>query len=205
MSKVYNEFKAEKFLSRFVSVAKSQLVKDFKDLKLKPPLVLKIISDDALHKTEFNGVKVVKIQAEVEPTFKELVKTASRRRLKLDGILAQKYLEGEELIIGVKKDPVFNHVLMFGLGGVYAESLKDISIRKCPINFRDAQEMIDDLKAKNVIYGVRGKKLNINALKRTMVEVSKIPLKNKSIIELDINPFILNEFTGLVADARIIF
>ena len=205
MSRVYNEFKAEKFLSRFIPVVKSQLIKDFKDLKLKPPIVLKIISDDALHKTEFKGVKIVKSQSEVEPVFKELVRTANRRRLKLEGILAQKYLEGEELIIGVKKDSVFNYVLMFGLGGVYAEALKDISIRKCPINFRDAQEMIDDLKAKNVIYGARGKKFNINVLKHIMVKVSKIPLKNKSIIELDINPFILNESTGFVADARIIF
>ena len=154
---------------------------------------------------EFKGIKIVKTQTEVEPAFKELVKTANRRRLKLEGILAQKYLEGEELIIGVKKDPTFNHILMLGLGGIYAEALKDISIRKCPINFRDAQEMIDDLKAKNVIYGARGKQLNVNTLKRTIVEVSKIPLKNKSITELDINPFILNESTGFVTDARIIF
>ena len=75
MSRVYNEFKAEKFLSRFIPVVKSQLIKDFKDLKLKPPIVLKIISDDALHKTEFKGVKIVKSQSEIEPAFKELVRT----------------------------------------------------------------------------------------------------------------------------------
>ena len=134
-----------------------------------------------------------------------MLKIAARLKIKLEGILVQEFCDGELLIIGIKKDPIFGHVLLFGMGGVFTEIFDDISIRKCTIEINDAQEMIDELKAKKIFYGFRGKKLNTALLKKTLVKVSQIPIKHKNIQEMDINPFILNEKDGVVADARIVF
>jgi len=202
---VYTGFKAEKLLSKFVPVSKSQLVKKFEDIRIKPPLVLKIISFQAIHKSDIKGVRIVNSKEDVEPNFKDLLSIAKRKRLKIDGIMVQKFYEGEQLIIGIKKDPTFGHVILFGLGGIFTELLEDTSIRKCPINKHDAQEMIDELRSRKLFYGFRGKKLNTTLLKRTLIKVSEIPKKHKKIQELDINPFILNEKIGIVVDARIVF
>ncbi len=202
---VYNEYKADKFLSAFAPVAKSQLVKSREEIKISFPLFLKIVSNDALHKTDIDGVQLVQNKEALKEKFDYLLSIVKRKKIKLDGILAQEKIEGQQLIIGIKKDPVFNHVLLLGLGGVFAEIYNDISIRKCPINKDDAQEMIDELKARKIFYGFRGKKLNLEHLKKIMIKISEIPSKYKKIQELDINPFILNEKEGKIADSRIIF
>ena len=202
---IYNDYKAEKFLSKFIPIAKNQLVKKAEDIKIKPPMVLKIISDQALHKSDIGGVRIIKREEDLQEEFNDLLKIAKRRLLKLDGILVQEFYEGEQLIIGIKKDPVFNHIILFGVGGIFTEVFNDTSIRKCPITKEDAQEMIDELRARKIFYGFRGKKLNIEFLKKILVKVSEIPLKHKKIEELDINPFILNDKSGKVVDARIVF
>lgn len=172
---------------------------------MRPPLVLKIISDQALHKSDINGVRIIKREEDLQDEFNDLLKIAKRRLLKLDGILVQEFHEGEQLIIGIKKDPTFGHIILFGVGGIFTEVFEDTSIRKCPINKQDATEMINELRARKIFYGFRGRKLNLDLLKKTLIKVSQIPLKHKKIEELDINPFILNEKTGKVVDARIIF
>lgn len=201
---VWNEFKAEKFLSKYLDVAKSQLVRKFEEIKIKAPCVLKIVSDDALHKTEIGGVKIVKEQKNLESDFNSLLDIARKKKLKIEGILVHEFVSGQELIIGINKDEVFGHVIVFGVGGIFTEVLKDTSMRKCPITRKDAEEMIFELRAKKIFEGFRGRKLNLEVLKKTLVKVSEIPLKNKAIVEMDINPYILNEKTGKVADARIV-
>jgi succinyl-CoA synthetase beta subunit len=208
--KVFTGFLAEKFLKKHINTSQSQLIKSnspkhLSKIKIKPPIVLKIISQDALHKSDIGGVKIIKNELELAPAFNELIKISKRRRIKLEGIMVQKYEEGESLIIGIKKDPIFSHVLLFGLGGIFTEVLEDTSIRKCPITDSDAEEMISDLKASKIFQGFRGKKYNLEVLKKALVSISKIPLKHKTLSELDINPFILNEKTGTVVDARIVF
>jgi succinyl-CoA synthetase beta subunit len=203
---IYNSHKAEQFLKKqSLQVSQSQLVQSSDKIKIKPPLVLKIISKQALHKTDIGGVKIVHTQSELEPAYSQLLKTAKKHRIKLEGILAQKYYEGEQLIIGIKKDPVFNHVILFGLGGIFTEVLEDTAIRKCPINKYDVDEMLNELRASKIFHGFRGKKLNLSLLKNTLIKVSELPQKNKKIKELDINPFILNEKNGVIVDARIVF
>ena len=98
----------------------------------------------------------------------------------------------------------FSHILLFGLGGIYVEILKDISMRACPITIRDAESMINDLKAKDILYGARGNKMNINLLKKLLVKASKIPIKYPNLQELDINPLIMNEKEAIVVDARMV-
>lgn len=201
---ILTEFEAEKILKDYLPVAKNQLVKTFKEIKIKPPLVLKIISKQALHKTDIDGVKIVKSKEEIEKSFGNLIKIAKKKKLKLDGILVQQYHEGHEVILGVKKDSVFNHIILLGAGGIYTEILKDISIRVCPITINDAESMIEELKTRDILYGRRGKKANIELLKRLLVKTSQIPQKYKKLKELDINPLIINEKNAYVVDARII-
>lgn len=207
---IYTEEKAEKFLARYVPVAKSVMTKNLIQAiaasnKIGLPLVLKLISPKALHKTEVNGVRVVNNLEELRKEYANIYKTAKKKKLPVTGVLAQEFLDGQEVLIGIKYDNTFGHVIAMGTGGKYAELLKDVAFRACPITTEDAQSMIDELKMRQLLYGYRGgKPVNIKLLKYIMVKVSKIPLKNKKIQELDINPFIINEKIGKVADARIV-
>ncbi len=205
MGEVYDAHKSEQFLGKFVQVAKGQLVKEASEIKINVPLVLKIVSPDAIHKSDVGGVEIVRSKDELESSFNRLVSISKKRKLKLRGILAQKFYEGQEVIIGIKKDETFGHVILLGLGGIFTEVLEDTSIRKCPISKEDAEEMISELKAHKVFEGFRGKKLDADLLKKTLVKVSEIPIKYKKIKELDINPFILDEKSGTAVDARIVF
>ena len=107
-------------------------------------------------------------------------------------ILVQEFIKGIELIIGIKKDSSFGHALMFGVGGVMVELLKDVSFRICPITHKDAEEMINDLKAKDLLTGFRDSKpVNLNLLKKCLIKASEIPKKFPNIKELDINPLLM--------------
>lgn len=209
--KIYAEKEAEDFLKKYIKVADSFLTKDMKKAavfakKIGYPVVLKIISKQALHKSDIGGVLVAKNEDELKGAFDCLLKITKKKKIRIDGILVQEFVKGQETIIGIKKDPVFGHVIMFGAGGVLTELLKDVSFRVCPIDDKDAEDMINDLKAKKLLFGYRGSKpVNIVVLKKTLVAISRIALRRKDIEEMDINPFIINDNTGKVADARIIF
>ncbi len=208
---IFTQDKADKFLSKYIKIAKSELTKNLQQVqkatnKLKYPLVLKIISQKALHKTDIGGIKICNNEQELEQSYQQLEKTANKKRLKPYKILTQEFIKGKELIIGIKKDPTFQHVIMLGLGGIFVEILKDVTFRACPITLKDAQEMIDDLKGNKIIYGTRNQpSININKLKQTLVKVSQIPQKKKNILELDINPLIANEKDVIAVDTRIVF
>jgi len=127
--------------------------------------------------------------------------------MKLTGakILIQEFMEGEQVIIGLKRDSVFGHVVLVGSGGILTELLHDVSIRKCPVDKKEAIKMIDEIKMKKVLYGYRNKKgVNIDSLVNAIVNISKLPQKHRNVKELDINPFIINEKEERACDARII-
>ncbi len=208
--KILTEYAAEQLLSKSLPVAKSMLAKKAEDAakfakKAKYPVVLKIISPQALHKTEVSGVKIVRNEAELKSEFNSLLSLAKKKKFKLEGILAQEFVKGAELIIGIKKDATFGHVLLFGIGGIFVEVLKDVSFRVCPITTNDAEQMIGELKAKALLFGIRGQKpVNLKLLKEILVKASKLPERYPKITELDINPFMLNDKIGKIADARIV-
>ena len=127
---------------------------------------------------------------------------AKKHKIKLEGILVQDYHKGHELLIGLKKDPIFGHVIVLGLGGIFTEVLKEVSIRKCPITEHDAEDMIDELRLKEIFFA-RGKKINLKILKERLITVSH--LQKYHLAELDINPLIINEKEAIVVDARIRF
>ncbi|MBW3003698.1 acetate--CoA ligase family protein [Candidatus Woesearchaeota archaeon] len=194
------------FVKRYVKVADSVMVKKLAEAerfakRYKHHVVLKIISKQAVHKTEIKGVRVVKNYLELQKNFNDLLQLARRKKLRLDGILVQEFVEGKEVIIGLKKDPTFGQVIMFGLGGIFVELLKDVSFRVCPISQDDAQDMIDDLKGKKLLEGFRGEKpVNLDILKAALVGVSKIT----GVEELDINPFMINSKEGKAVDVRLV-
>ena len=203
---VYAEYKSEQILKKYLPIIPNQLVHEIKQIKFKAfPLVLKIISPQALHKSDIHGVRIVHSKEELEKNFNDLLKISKKRRLRLEGILVQEYLNGYELIIGIKKDHTFGHVMMLGSGGIYAETVKDISIRACPVSLYDVESMIRDLRMKDILLGIRGEKINVSKLKKSLVRLSKLPSKYKNIEELDINPLIANKKGVFVADARMVF
>ncbi len=181
-----------------IPVVRSIRVREESDLKkakrLGYPLVLKITRG---HKTDVGGV-ILNIASEGE-----LLK-AYRRLKKFGELIAQRQVSGVETIIGVKKDSTFEQVIMFGLGGILTELLKDVSFRACPINKKEALSMMREIKASKLLFGFRGRKANIKLLQEVLVKVSKLAMKY-DIKEMDINPFIINEKRGYAVDARIVY
>lgn len=207
---VWTEAKAEQFLRKHLPVAKSELTRT-PDAALKAaaklgyPCVLKLISPQVIHKTEFGGVRIAHDAQELRDDFARLHKAAKRRRARVEGILVQEFVAGTEILIGIARDPAFGHVLAFGIGGIYVELLKDVRFRVCPITEADAQEMIDELKGRKLLYDFRGQKpRNIKLLRQVLVKASRIPEKLPRLAEMDINPFMLGPKDGKVADARIL-
>ncbi len=187
---------AFEFLKKYkIPVASYKVLKtDGEVSSLATPCVLKVPS--ILHKTEKGAVKIVRCKEELASTYCSLVK--------LGEVIWQPLVEGKEVIIGVKDDPTFGPVLMFGLGGIFTEVYKDVSFRVCPITNKDAEAMISEIKAYPVLKGVRGQKpINFKLLKDVLVKVGKLATKEK-IKELDINPFMINDKSGCAVDVRVI-
>ena len=119
-----------------------------------------------------------------------------------EAVFLQKQVKkGAELYIGIKKDETFGQVLLFGLGGVYIEIFKDVSQRICPIAKKDFYDMIEELKAKKILLGYRGKQVNLEKLAKLCVAVSKMAV-SENITELDLNPVKADEKDCTVLDAR---
>ncbi len=210
---VFTEYKAKDFLKKYAETSKDLLLdaKEIKKLLLEKkfslnfsfPLVLKISSDFLIHKTEEDAVRIVYNEMDFFKTLGEFDKKLAK--LKARGVIVEEFLKGQELIIGIIKDKTFGHVICLGLGGISVETVKDISFRACPLAPEDFDSMLDDLKMKDMVYGIRGKQNNISLLKKIVMDISQIPLKNPKILELDINPLFLNEKSCKIADARIAF
>lgn len=161
------------------------------------PVVLKIESPDILHKTEAGGVLLnLSDAAAVEEGYALIVKRAREYNsaARLDGVLVQKMLEpGLEVILGLKKDPLFGQTVLLGLGGIFVELLKDVSIRTAPLREADARAMIEELQGKALFDGVRGQRpRDREALIAIMMKLSRLAVElDEEIAELDINPLIV--------------
>ncbi|MFY9399629.1 MAG: GNAT family N-acetyltransferase [Desulfomonilia bacterium] len=166
------------------------------------PVVLKIASPDVTHKSDSGGVKLdLKNEEELRQAFREIM-GAFRNRTVL-GVSVQKMAKpGIEAIVGVTRDPSFGPVLMFGLGGIFTEVLKDVTFRVLPIDAEEAAEMIGEIRGSRILNGYRGRSADIEALKDLLCKVSSLVCSHPQIRELDLNPVFLYP-SGLVAvDAR---
>lgn len=168
------------------------------------PVVLKIVSPEIIHKSD-KGCVIVDIADErgLRSAYKEIMGRASG--FKVDGMLVQHMArKGVELIIGGKRDPQFGQVIMFGLGGLYVEVLRDFSMRVCPIHKSDGAEMIREIKSYPILAGARGRKpVNEGKLIDLLVNVSRFLMK-KNPKEFDLNPVIADSEGYDIVDIRII-
>lgn len=173
------------------------------------PVVLKIVSPDIAHKSDVGGVKLnLRDREAVGAAFDEVVANAQRAvpGARITGVAVQHMApQGTEVIVGMTTDPQFGPVLMFGLGGIMVEVLKDVSFRLVPLEEKDAQQMIDEIKGRPVLSGVRGQPpADIEALKRTILKVSEFVQAHPEVKELDLNPVFAYPDGALAVDARIV-
>jgi len=173
------------------------------------PVVLKISSPDVVHKSDSGGVKLGLANAtQVGKAYNEIMSSVKQAysEAQIEGVSVQSMAPpGVEVIVGMSKDPQFGPVLMFGLGGILVEVLKDVSFRIVPVTERDAREMIREIKGYPVLEGYRGQKpASIPALEKLIVKVSQFVEKNPQIKELDLNPIFAYPDKAVAVDARII-
>jgi len=173
------------------------------------PVVLKIVSNDILHKTEAGGVITgVASAAEVRRGFDELVKNAKRYRKNaaIQGIQVQQMLKGgHEVMVGAVTDPSFGKMIAFGLGGVLVEVMKDITFRLAPVGKKEALSMLDSVSAAEVLRGVRGQKsVDRAAVADLICRVSKLVNDFPEIQEIDLNPIFATDKGAKAVDVRIV-
>lgn len=173
------------------------------------PIVLKIVSPDISHKSDAGGVKVnLKTAAEVETAYRTIIENAKKYKpdAKIVGVLVQEMApQGIEVIVGAIKDPQFGQTVMFGLGGIFVELLKDVNFRIAPLTSEEAKEMITKLKAYPLLNGYRGAEpADIDALINILCNTSRLIMKYPEIKELDLNPVMAYPKGAITVDARII-
>ena len=184
------------------------LVNDLKELmsatrEIGYPLVLKGCSSEIAHKTEKGLIKIdIRNEEAATSTFEEI-----KARIGSDaGILVQEMVKGQrELVVGLTRDPQFGPCVMFGLGGIFTEILKDISFRVAPLEKRDALEMMRELKSHKILGAIRGMPAaDVDRLAKILINVGRIGLENKAVKEIDINPIIISGNKPVAVDALVV-
>jgi acyl-CoA synthetase (NDP forming) len=171
--------------------------------KIGYPVVLKIVTPDILHKTEKRVVKVgLSTPAEVKKAYGEIMKSAGRARFK--GMLVQKQAHGKEIIIGGKIDPQFGPVVLFGLGGIFVEIVRDVSVRVAPVSRRQARDMMKEIRGYSILTGARGEEaVDLDKIARNIVNVSKLLVEHPKVREMDLNPLFASKNRCVAVDVRI--
>lgn len=212
---ILTEFESKRILRQAgIPVVETRLAKTQKEAvslsrKMGFPVVLKISSPEVIHKSDSGGVKLsLNNAAEVKRAYDEILKKVKKLypEAAVHGVSVQKMVRpGTEVIIGTSKDPQFGPVIMFGLGGIFVELLKDVSFRVIPVKGKDAQEMIQEIKGYPLLKGYRGKEpASITALVEIILKISKFIEQNSQVKELDLNPIFAYRDKAVAVDARII-
>lgn len=173
------------------------------------PIVLKIVSPDIIHKSDAGGVIInLKSAQEVTTAYRKIIENATKynAKAKIVGVLVQEMApQATEVIVGAIKDPQFGQTIMFGLGGIFVEILKDVNFRVAPLTNQDATEMITKLKAYPLLKGYRNTPpADINALVAVLCNTSRLVMEHPEIKELDLNPVMAYKTGTITVDARII-
>lgn len=173
------------------------------------PVVMKIVSPDILHKTEVGGVVLnLRSEAECRETFKQITESVRIKKPEavIQGVLVEKMEKKRyELLIGGKKDPIFGPVIAFGMGGVAVELFKDTNIGLPPLNMALARRLMEETKIFTLLKGYRGMPAaDIEAVQFILYKFAYLLMDFPEILEVDINPFTIDETGGLVLDARIL-
>jgi len=190
-----------------LATSKEEAVSISKELGF--PIVLKIASPDVVHKSDAGGVKLgLKTSRQVSKAYDDILKTIRQKypEARIQGVSVQKMARpGVEVIIGMSQDAQFGPVIMFGLGGILVEVLKDVSFRIVPLTQRDAREMIREIKGYPLLEGYRGQEpVDIPNLEELILKVSNFVEQNHEVEELDLNPIFAYKDGAVAVDARVI-
>ena len=205
-----SEYESKQVLAAYqIPVTREILVNDVKDLmnatqEIGYPLVLKGCSAEITHKTEKGLIQVdIRNNKEARAAFEEIM---SNMKSAEHGVLVQEMVKGKrELVIGLTRDAQFGPCVMFGLGGIFTEILKDISFRVAPLEKRDALEMMHDIKGHKILEAVRGMEAaDLDALADILIKVGQIGLENEKVKEIDINPVIISGSKPVAVDALVV-
>ncbi|APX92659.1 acetyl-CoA synthetase [Halomonas sp. 1513] len=181
----------------------------FRDERGDIPLAMKVVSKDILHKSDAGGVRLNVVGEAAMHEARQAILDACHTYdagAEIEGVLiAPMAKKGVEVIVGVIRDPIFGPVLMFGLGGIFVEILEDVAFRSIPLSRHDAESMVEQIKAKKILGGVRGEKaVDKTALVDLLLTVSRLVEAYPALSELDLNPVIVNADGYAVVDARVI-
>ena len=173
------------------------------------PVVLKIVSPEIIHKSDIGGVVVgIKNAREVTDAYEKILKNVEKNapKARIEGVLIEEMApSGTEVIVGSVKDLQFGPAIMFGLGGIFVEVLKDVTFRIAPITEDEAREMIGEVKAYPLLTGYRNTPpVDLEAITKILLDTSRLVMEHMEIKELDLNPIIVYEKGAKTVDARII-
>ena len=208
--KALNEYESKQLLNAYaIPVTREFVATSIKEAisfarQIGYPVVLKGSSRTLTHKTEHRLIELgIESDEALEKAYNAL---EERGKGQLDGILVQQMVKGErELVAGLIRDPQFGPCVMFGLGGIFTEVLKDVTFRVAPLEMRDAYEMMDEIKAKKLLDQFRGKPaVNREVLAKALVNLGRIGLEVEEVAEIDINPMIIHEDMPVAVDALVV-
>jgi len=203
MLRTLTEKEAEEFLEQEnFPVVKGKTIKKIEQIKeiqkeMPFPWVMKASSEKLVHKAKEGGViKNINSQIEAQEAFEKLEKIENFKE-----VMIQETASGEEIIIGIKKTPEFDKVIMFGKGGSKVEEDKDVAFRVLPIIKEDLEELIKEPRFFKIL---EEKQVNISIIKKILKEIAKLSKKYPNLTELDINPLFVNSKSAIIVDARVI-
>ena len=208
--KMLSEHESKKLLAAYgIPVTKERLARNVGELKqaasdIGYPMVLKGHSPSLAHKTEKGLIRVdIRNEQEAIEAFNEITENVENNE---KAVLVQEMIKGQrELVVGLTRDPQFGPCVMFGLGGIFTEILKDISFRVAPLEKHDALEMMREIKGHKILDAVRGMPAaEIDALADILMAVGRIGLENDEVKEVDINPLILKGSKPVAVDALVV-
>ena len=172
------------------------------------PLVMKIVSPDIMHKTDIGGIKMNIINSpQIKKAYKNIICNVRKNKpeVRINGVLLYKQApEGIEVVVGMTRDPQFGPTVMFGLGGIFIEILKDVAFRVCPIDRTDIEEMLTEIEGIKMLQGYRGQpRRDVNAIIDIIMKISRLALDYPVVKGIDLNPIIVYEKGALVVDAKV--
>lgn len=205
-----SEYESKLLLADYgIPVAREKLVHDKEEAvsvaqEIGYPVVLKACSPNITHKTEQNLIAVdLRDKTEVTKAYDRMNKNMKDTD---DGILVQEMVKGiRELVIGLIRDPQFGPCVMFGLGGIFTEILRDVSFRVAPIEKRDALEMMSEIKAHKILDAIRGlDPVDQDVLSKALISLGQIGMENERVKEIDVNPMIVRNGKPVAVDALVV-
>jgi acetate---CoA ligase (ADP-forming) subunit beta len=204
-----SEYESKQLLAQYdIPVTREKLIHQEEELAgaiegIGYPLVLKGCSPEISHKTEKDLIRVdIRSDGEAIDGFREIKASMNPG----DGILVQEMIKGKrELMVGLTRDAQFGPCVMFGLGGIFTEILKDVSFRLAPLTQRDALDMLSDIRGSKILDAVRGMEaVDRDAAARILMNVGRLGLENDRVKEVDVNPLIIRGGKPVAVDALVV-